>query len=319
MANLTYSSELLDDMLRRAGETTSGNSKYEARSLIYLNRAYRALADGGLEFDNKKIRDWWWLFTQGNLILQPAYTTGTVSVTQNNATITTSAVIATTRAGWYFKVEGWPDVFKVSTHTAGTATLVLDSVYTGDNNATANYKLMKLEYDLGTGTPNDFARLYAPMRAHQGAAHEVYSSSLREFNEQFPISMIQTGVPDRFTFMDTNTVRFNRYIAADDDYVRLEVPYIKNVTDLTDSASEEPLVPPRHRQVLADLGLYYLMFDKEDPKTEGILAQAKSGLAAMQNEQDSRVSRMGYPGQILPRGARGMSRKLETSSGWARF
>jgi hypothetical protein len=315
VANLTFSSEILDDMLRRAGESTSGNSKYEARALIYLNRAYRALADGGLEFDNKKIRDWWWLYMHSNIILQPAYTTGTVSVTQNSANITISAVVATSRAGWYFKVDGWPDVFKVSTHTAGTATMVLDSVYTGDTNATATYKLIKLEYDLAS----DFSRLYAPMRAHQGGPHEAYSLSLREFNEQFPISQIQTGIPDRFTFMDSNTVRFNSYIGADDDYVRLDYSYIKTVTDLTDSASEEPAVPVKNRQVLADLGLYYLLFDKDDQKVQGILAQAKSGLQAMHNEQDSRVSRMGYPGQILPRNRRGQSRKLETSSGWARF
>lgn len=315
MANLQYSSEILDYMLQRAGETTTGNSKFEARALIFLNRAYRSLADGGLEFDNRKIRDWWWLYTQSNIILQPAYTTGTVSVTQNSTGITLSATVATSRAGWYFKVDGWPDVFKVSAHTAGTAAMTLDSVYTGDTNATATYKLFDVEYDL----PADFARLYAPLRAHQGGPHEVYSLSLREFNEQFPISQIQTGIPDRFTFMDSNTLRFNRYIAADDDYVRLDVPYMATVTDLTDSGSEEPLVPARYRHVLADLGTYFLMFDKEDPKTEGMLAQAKSGLKAMQNEQDARVARMGYPGRILPRGTRGQSRKLETSSGWARF
>jgi hypothetical protein len=316
VANLQFSSELLDDMLRRAGETTSGNSKYEARSLIYLNRAYRSLAQGGLEFDNKKVRDWWWLYTQGNVILQPIRTTGTVAVTQNNATATLSAVVASDLDGYFFKVDGHQDVFKVSAHTAGAAVLTLDSVYTGDTNATATYTLFKLDYDLAA----DFARLMTPFRRHQSSADEVYSLDVREFQNQNPLSLMQTGVPDRFAFVDHNTVRFNAKGDADGDYIRLDYFYIKTITDLTDSASEEPAVPLQYRHVLADLGLYFLLLDKESGKTEAILAQAKSGLRAMQTEQDSRAPKMGFPGRIYPRGKQGRyGRQLQTSSGWARF
>lgn len=303
-------------MLRRAGESTSGNSKYEARALIYLNRAYRSLAQGGLEFDNKKVRDWWWLYTQGNVILQPIRNTGTVSVTQNNATATLSAVVASDLDGYFFKVDGHADVFKVSAHTAGSAVLTLDSVYTGDTNATATYTLWKLDYDLAA----DFARLMTPFRRHQSTADEVFSLDIREFQAENPLSLMQTGSPDRFAFVDHNTVRFNSKGDADGDYIRLDYFYIKTVTDLTDSASEEPAVPLQYRHVLADLGLYFLLLDKESMKTEGILAQAKSGLKAMHMEQDSRAPKMGFPGRILPRGRHGRhGKQLQTSSGWARF
>ncbi len=316
MANLQYTSELLDDMLRRAGESTTGNSKYEARALIYLNRAYRSLSQGGLEFDNKKVRDWWWLYTQGNLVLQPIRNSGTVSVTQNNATATLSAVVNSDLDGYFFKVDGFADVFKVSAHTSGSASLTLDSVYTGDTNATATYTLWKLDYDLAS----DFARLMTPFRRHQSTADEVYSLDVREFQAENPLSLMQTGSPDRFTFIDHNTVRFNAKGDADGDYIRLDYFYIKTVTDLTDSASEEPAVPLQYRHVLADLGLYFLLLDKESAKTEGILAQAKSGLKAMHMEQDSRAPKMGFPGRILPRGKFGRhGKQLQTSSGWARF
>lgn len=303
-------------MLRRAGESTSGNSKYEARALIYLNRAYRSLAQGGLEFDKKKVRDWWWLYTQSNVILQPIRNTGTVSVTQNNATATLSATVASDLDGYFFKVDGHADVFKVSAHTAGSATLTLDSVYTGDTSATATYTLWKLDYDLAS----DFARLMTPFRRHQSTADEVYGLDVREFQSQNPLSLMQTGTPDRFAFVDHNTVRFNAKGDADGDYIRLDYFYIKTITDLTDSASEEPAVPLQYRHVLADIGLYFLLFDKDDPKMEGILAQSMAGLNAMQMEQDSRAPRMGFPGRILPRGKHGRHvNQLQTSSGWARF
>jgi hypothetical protein len=315
VSNLTFTSELLDDILRRAGETTSGNSKYEARTLIYLNRAYRSLAQGGLEFDNKKVRDWWWLHTQGNLVLQPIRNTGTVSVTQNNATATLSATVASDLDNYFFKVTGWPDVFKISAHTAGSASLALDSVYTGDTNATATYTLFKLDYDLAA----DFARLVTPFRRSQSSEDEVFSISLREFNDQNPLGSLRDGSPDRFTFVDQNTVRFNARGDADGDYIRLDYFYIKTVTDLTDSTTEEPLVPIQHRHVLADLGLYFLLMDKESPKVQGILAQAKSGLQAMHMEQDSRMAKIGFPGRILPRGGGRSKKQLRTSSDWARF
>jgi hypothetical protein len=115
-------------------------------------------------------------------------------------------------------------------------------------------------------------------------------------------------------------VRFNARGDADGDYIRLDYFYIKTVTDLTDSGTEEPLVPLQYRHVLADLGTYFLMMDKESSKAEGILAQAKSGLIAMHTEQDSRMPRMGFPGRILPRGKQGRyGKQLQTSSGWARF
>lgn len=316
MSNLQFSSEILDDMLRRAGETTTGNSKYEARSLIYLNRAYRSLAQGGLEFDNKKVRDWWWLYTQSNVILQPIRNTGTVSVTQNNATATLSATVASDLDGYFFKVDGWPDVFKVSAHTAGSAALTLDSVYTGDTNALATYTLWKLDYDLAA----DFARLVTPFRRQQSTADEVFGLDMREFQVQNPISQMQTGVPDRFAFVDHNTVRFNAKGDADGDYIRLDYFYIKTITDLTDSGSEEPAVPLQYRHVLADLGLYFLLLDKDDQKAQAILAQAKSGLMAMHTEQDSRGPRMGFPGRIYPRGKQGRyGKQLQSSSGWTRF
>jgi hypothetical protein len=298
--------------LARAGETTSGNSKYEAAALIFLNRAYRSLADGGLEFDKSKVRDWWWLYTEANLILQPMITTGTVAVTQNSANITFSSGPAPDVDGYLFKVTGFADAFRISTHTAGATAAVLDSVYTGDTNATATYTLMKTDYNLAA----DFARLISPMKAYQdnGEDGRIYSIAQRDFDSDYPANRITQGVPNRFTFMDADTVRFNAGGDYDGDYIRVDYDYIKTVTALTDSGSEEPLVPLRYRHVLADLGLYFLLLEKEDPKLQAILAQAKAGLQAMKNEQDARWPRMGMPGQIRPR-TTGRRKVLESASG----
>ena len=69
-------------------------------------------------------------------------------MTNNNAAITFSSAPAVSVAGRHFKVEGHPDVFIISTHTAATAAATLDTVYTGDTAAAAAYKVMKLDYDL---------------------------------------------------------------------------------------------------------------------------------------------------------------------------
>jgi hypothetical protein len=312
MANYQYSADILDDMLRRAHETTSGNSEYETRALIYLNRAYRAFWNGGTEFDPLLTRDWWWMHREGAIIVQPAIETGTVSVTQGSASITFSSGPAASVAGYHFKVDGHPDVFKIDTHTAAATAATLDSVYTGEDDTAAEYKLFKIDYDISTSA----LRITQPMWAMQDEGREIKGFPQVEFNRRWRLSKVDAGVPDEFTIVDENTVRFNHY-AAEDELVRVDYDYIVKPDDLTDSASEEPLVPLQYRHVLADLGLYFLLFDKNSDKATGILGQAKAGLKAMGKENDSRWAKIGEPGQILPRASRrGLRRRLlRTGSG----
>jgi len=297
MANLQYSSDIINYSLFSGFEPTDGTSDFESNMVEYLNRAYRTLYMGGTEFDPEINETWWWLKAESNLILQPSIKTGTVSVTNNSASITFSSGPTPTVAGYFFKVDNHEDVFKVSAHTATETGATLDSVYTGDTNTTASYRLMKMEYDLAS----DLYKIIAPMRGYQDSRHKIDGMSISEMEDQYPLSKAMSGTPDHFGMVDEDTVRFNRFGSDNGDLIRLDYDYLKIPTDLTDSGSEEPLVPLQYRQVLADITTFYLLLDKEDDKAQALGLSAKSGLKAMARENQSRWSQMGEPGQIYSR------------------
>lgn len=301
MANLKFSSELIDDILFRAGEPTDGTSDYNAQALIDLNRAYRALWQGGGEFDAEINEPWLWLKKDppGVLILNPVIDAGTVSVTNNSAAITLSSAPAASVAGRFFKTDDVGDVFRVLSHTGGSASATLDSVYTGDTAATAKYKLMQLEYSL----PADCLRVIAPMRVQRDGYHEIDGIDLTSLDRDYPLAWVEGGTPDKFALVTESKVRFNRYGLSDAaDYIRAEFDYLQKPADLTDSGSEEPLVPLQHRHVLADIGLFYLLTHKSDGKAEGIGLQAKAGLRAMAADNRARLAHMSRTvGRIYPR------------------
>lgn len=301
MANYQYSADILDDALIRAGEKTDGTSQYEARSLRYLNRVYQAICSGGNELNPQIDEDWLWLRSSnpGVLTLNPVITTGTVSVTNNSTTATLSATLTPTAVGRYFRVDDHADVFKISAHTAGTAALTLDSVYTGDTDTTATYKLMQLEYTLAS----DVRSVLGPMKAYQEDVREIEGLTEEALNRNYPLRSIQGGVPRAFAMIAEQTVKFSHYGGTEStDLIRVDYDYLKLATALTDSGSEEPLVPIQYRRLLSDFTLMFLLADKHDTRAEDAGKLAQSGLTAMANENRRRQTKQASkPGHIFPR------------------
>lgn len=299
MANLKFSADIIEHALFEGGEKTDGTSDYDGRVLIWLNANYKKIWQGGSEFDPLINEDWTWLREKGNLILQVKIATGTVSVTNDSASATLSASQSTDVADWVFKVDDYEGIFRIASHGGATDALTLDSVYTGDTNATASYKLVKLEYTLAS----DAIEILTPMRtAHRanrwfGDRGKINGVSLQSLPEPYEL---RTGVPYFFTQINETTVRFDRY--ADSDLLRVDYRYKKRPSDLTDSGSEEPLVPWRHRHVLANMTLFDLLKAKNDDRAETVALMAKQGLKAMSVENKNRLSQMdGNYGRIHPR------------------
>lgn len=313
MSNYRYTSDILDDVLFRSGEKTDGSSDFNAAALRYVNRAYQAVWMGGTEFDSTINDTWWWLRTEGTIVMDVPITTGTVSVTNGSTTATLSSSPAASMAGWFFKVTDAPNVFRVSAHTAGTDTLTLEANYTDSTNATATYKLFRVEYDL----PSAAIKIIDPMTAYKDNYYEITGDSLRNIERQWPLNLVESGVPSRFAMVDSNTIRFNRSGTADaTNGVKIDYNYLTRPDDLTDSGSEEPLIPIEYRRVLSDIALFWLYFDKNDDRAEGVGAAAKSLLRAMSRENRSRWANWGDYATIKPRLSRPERiRPLRTETG----
>lgn len=321
MANYQYTSDLLADILFRAGEETNGSSDFNAVALQYLNRAYQALVMGGSEIDPEANEDWWWAkkHPPGVLNLLPVYDAGTVSVTNNSDAITLSVAPAYSAAQYFFQAGTHPDIFRTIAHTASSTNITLDAAYTGPTNAALPYKLFKAEYELAS----DLIRAIAPMRVYQGSYSEVDGVELMSLERDWPLNMIQSGPPVEFAFVTETKVRFNTYgptSTASPNLIRLEYDYIYRPADLTNSsATEEPIVPRQYRKLLADIALTFLFVDKNDDRASSVSGLAKKGLQAMTNEQRSRmINYSRSAGLITPRlnQESRLRRPLRTDSGF---
>lgn len=319
MANYQYTTDILADILFRAGEQTDGSSDFNAVALRYLNRAYTSLLMGGGEIDPDCNEDWWWSrkHPPGVLNLSASYNTGTISVTNNSSTVTLSSPPIYSVEGYFLQVEGHPDIFRVVTHIATTPTVVLDSVYTGPTGTLLTYKLFKTEYDLAS----DVVRVISPMRIHQGRVNEVDGVELSSLERDYPLTLIESGPPSQFAFVTESKIRFNRYGPAPDsspNLIRLEYDYVYRPADLTGGASEEPIVPRQYRRLLADIALTFLFVDKNDDRAVMVSGLAKKGMQAMVKEQRSRMINYSRSlGAITPRPAQSsrFMRPLRTENG----
>lgn len=282
MSNYQYTSDLLATVLEKAGEKTDGTSDFASMALTLINRAYFDITQGGAEFLPTVNEDWLWLRERSTITLETVITTGTVSVTNNSASITFSSAPAKDLDDWFFKVDTHEDVFRISAHTAAQAGATLDSVYTGDTDATANYKVFKLEYTLATGAQ----RILSPMRIQRTNNKKKRIDGISI--DRIPAdNLVRAGIPDNFALISETIVRFDKYVET--EMVRVDYWYKKLPSDLTNGASEEPLVPWKYRKVIADIALYYLLIDMNDDRSEVHGLVAKNGIRAMASENRHRL------------------------------
>lgn len=296
MAEAFENTKLLkEDVLGRAGESPT-TSTYQDQVIRDLNRVYRTLCAGASEFLPEYIDDWWWMRSKGILTLLPA-TTGSVTVTQDSANITFGASIATSVVGYAIRTENHSELFRIATHTGGTAVATLDSPYTGAS-GNPTYRLMKTYYTLDPAVN----ALMSPMVGFRGISI-IPGVTPDRMDEQYPLYNLQPGIPQAFSLENNSTVRFSHGGLMTGQSMRVEYRYRAQVVGLTDSASSVPLVPLEWRHLLSDMALTYLLLIKNDDRSNAIALSARTGLAAMLKENRRRLTKMGgsATGKIYPR------------------
>jgi len=185
MANFRNTNDLKKDALERAGELTTGTSDFNTRATKYLNDAYQGLFAGGSEFGVDMDEFWIWAKAPRPVILtlQPAFETGTVTLTKGSTDGTFSSAPTASRLGDYLKMEAREEYFRIRAHTAGATAFEIDENYTEDS-GTFNFRSIPLEYELSDdllyidSTNNRFPfRDTASTRLTATLVNGVYSTS----------------------------------------------------------------------------------------------------------------------------------------------
>ena len=313
MPNLQTSAEILDDILFRAGEKTDGTSDYEAQGLIYMNRAYRAIYMGGMEFSKKFHEDWYWnkVVRTGSGALDAVIKTGTVTATRASTAITFSSAPAVSVADRRFLVDGDEDIYTVSAHTAGAAAATLLTAYTGTTGAGKTFRVMRHAYALISG----ITKIASPIFFYQDGGRECLFVDFDSIRRFWASGADLSGVPERFCYGETESeIYFDRY-GSDTENEKMLFEYSANErpADLAND-SNEPIVPRQWRHIISDMALFFIYADKDDSRGRIVAEEAQAGLEAMKIENRAMMEQAGEVGHIYPRG-RPTVRRVKTSSG----
>lgn len=287
MANFATSQDCINYMMLRIGEATSG-SRFSNNAVLYLNAAHKEMVSGVCRLVPNFVVNFSWARSSTDKLITTSLpiSTGTVAITQNSTSITFSAGPAASVAGYHI-VFGSSDstMYKISTHTGGSTSAVLDSAVVSATDATSTYSLFKADYTISS----DILRIIAPLSGYHDnsygdSTNRIFGMNPFDFRRDFPT--ISSGEPTYFTTLNQNDgtfiLRFNKYTSS---YSRIEVPYISKPSDLTNDSGSIPLVPQHHRQTMSELALFMLFQDAEDTKGNQAFQNAQIGYLAMLKEE----------------------------------
>ncbi len=190
--------------------------------------------------------------------------TGTVTCTQDSASVTLGATVTPSLAGWWFKIDAENVLYRISSHTAGTAAVTLDATYKEENVTLGAYTVFKDEYALVSDClkiwrawnrkwPSQPIKILSPEEIHNWRTdRDIYTTS--------------TGI---FEMAQIRNDKVRIYPWPYSENITVEYEYsIKPSADLTfdQTATDTPIIPIESRHVIADWALVLLASDLGDQR-----------------------------------------------------
>lgn len=178
--------------------------KVQSSDTVGVNRIKRDVNMVYSEIISSK--NWWWLIESTTIKVPAYYNKGTAFVLHNQSSVTVSQAIGASKKGYYFSVEGDTTLYKIESHTAGSATFKLSEKYIGASSNSVGYKIWTDNIPLPTNCKatvevvsnatrqpleglghQDWRRLSSGQPKRVGVPEAYYTS---DFVDPFPTSTI---------------------------------------------------------------------------------------------------------------------------------
>lgn len=202
---------------------------------------------------------WLWLAGHTDVQHKAFFGTGTAIVTKDSLNVTLSdapALGSGSRAGYFFALDGYQEIYTIDTHVDGSTSVVLTSPFTGTTNATAGYKIWTDTIALPTNCKetteiwHDFRRPTMEALGIQEFRRRVLETPRLEVKPVYycPYDFVDPTPDDGES--ESNRYRVVKvHPALTRDTMTLHVDYIKQVSAL-DADGDEPAMPLEDRMVL---------------------------------------------------------------------
>jgi hypothetical protein len=226
-------------------------------------------------------RNWPFLLERSSIQCIAPYSTGEVSVTDGDATVTGSGTTFTAAmVGRKIRFNGQAEYYTIATFTSDTA-LELDQTYSGTSDANATYSIYKDEYSLAA-TAEKIVNITLPSKNYRLA-----NVGRTEFDTSLP-SPKSEGAPDFWVDAGTDS---NNYLLIqlspipDDDYV-VYYWYRKRLTDLSADA-DVSLIPTKYHKLLYLGGCAQTYEQDENPIANNYWTQYENMIEEMKSDLGS--------------------------------
>ena len=229
-----------------------------------------------------------WPFNRAStpLVVQTVtdYTTGTVATDQTTA-ITFSATITASKAGQYIQFSSSSDWYKITAHTAGTATATLEiaALYTA---AAATYTIRKFYYS----TDSTVDRIIA---IKQSVLPYQLIETGPEYFDSFNPGHLASGTPRMYmpSGIDSSGYPQFQLWPNPDAAINLSIEYLKVATDLSADADVSVIPAKWHTSVLLEGAKVEAYEFLDDTRQELSIKQFNAGIEEMETEYETSLHR----------------------------
>lgn len=282
LEDLQYGQDLFYYAMKHGGQSSSTSDDYADVVKAAIRKNYYEI----LEMEP-------WLFslnpTPGTIA-----TVATQSVTINSITtdqVTLSASIATSQAGRKIYLNHEQAVYRIASHTAGTAILTLDVEWVEPSTSGAA-TIFQDEYDLHANA----LVLWGPMNIRGNSDNEIELIGERQFKARFSNGdWAVNGPPEYAREIAYGSSRTRRIQIAPSQPERcvIEYDYTQfHTLDFTGGGSgDTPLLPLANRWVIAERALWDLLRVKNNDLAAAAWNRAEDHLSVMRTRHLPRESR----------------------------
>lgn len=282
LEDLTYGQDLLYYAQKCGGGSASTSDDYTDQAKAAIRQNY---------FEILMLEPW--LFglnpTPGIIVTTASQTVTVLSI--SGATVTLSANITDTVADQKFMLDGQQAMYRILTHTAGTATLVLDAAYV-ETPTSGPATIFQDEYNLSSTC----MVCWGPLSLRGNYEDEIEIVGQQQFKAKYGAGVTSTNAPPevatmiRYTSAGLPRIQLapwpNSRVVIEYDYSKFH-----NLDFAGSGSGDTPLLPLQNRWVIAERALWTLWRNKDNDLADSAWKRAEEHLNTMRTRYLPKDSR----------------------------